>query len=255
MKKIILPIVILAALDSCRKEPIAATAETPSQLLVKITKTADLGGGIISIDYAYDNAGMVIKEGNKTYYRDHKERIVRIVEPGTSTNRADIYVYYKDETSNEVAYTLCSLVDNAGTDSVVYLHDNDGRLIKTVSYFHSKSGTVDSPDTFGEYQVFGYDAEGNLTRWDDYKIQVGFESHCGSYLFNHYDARKNPLYSGDEVRTANITWGGMLNNSANNCTAAGNAARVYDYREDGRPRSCIAKLNGTDDYRLVYEYK
>lgn len=255
MKKVILSLFVLAAFASCKKEQIVSIAETPDQLLVKITKTAELGGGVISIDYAYDNAGMLIKEGDKTYYRDDKERIVRIVEPGTSSNRTGIYVYYKDATSNEVAYTLCNLVDNPGTDSVVYLHDNDGKLVKTISYFHDKSGAVDSPDSFGEYHVFSYDADGNLTHWDDYKIQVGFESHCGSYLFNRYDAGKNPLYSGDEVRAANITWGGMLNNSSNNCTATGNAARVYDYRKDGRPRSCIAKLNGVEDYKLVFEYK
>ncbi|HNP21049.1 MAG TPA: hypothetical protein PKM63_01555 [Panacibacter sp.] len=255
MKKIIFPFAVIAALASCSKEQNLTATETSAQQLVKITKTEAFGGGLISIDYAYDNAGRLLKEGGKTYYRDDKERIIRIVEPGTSTNRTDIYVYYKDPTSREVAYTLCRLGNNAGTDSVVYLHDNDGRLAKTVSYLHSNTGAVDAPVAFQEYQVFSYDVNGNLMHWDDYKIQVGFETHCGSFLFDRYDARKNPLYSGDDVRAASITWGGMLSNSANNCTGTGNTSIVYDYREDGRPRSCIAKLNGKDSYELIFEYK
>ncbi|MEP7318413.1 MAG: hypothetical protein ABI921_06720 [Panacibacter sp.] len=199
---------------------------------------------------------MLIAEGNKSYERDDKQRIIRILEPGTLTNRTDIQVYYKDDNSNEVLYTFCKLVNSLGTDSVVYLHDEDGKLVKTMSYFRDLSdNALSDVANLVQYDLFNYDPDGNLVQWDDYKVRVGFDSNCGSYSFNYYDKKRNPLYTGDEARTTGITWGGMLNNSANNCMSMGSYARIYDYRTDGRPRSCIAKLNGVNNYKLIFEYK
>lgn len=256
MKKFISFLVVLATFISCKKEQTTIQAETSDQQLVKITKTSAYGGGVISINYSYNSAGKLIAEGIKTYERDDQQRITRILEPNTMTNRTDTHVYYKDPTSNEVAYTFCTLKDNIGTDSVVYIHNQKGELIKTISYFRDLiNGKIFDAPVMSEYILFTHDDAGNLMQWDDYKVQLGYENHCGSFSFNYYDKKINPLYTGDEVRASDIIWGGMLNNSANNCTNAGIASKVYEYRADGRPRSCISHGGEADEYELRFEYK
>jgi hypothetical protein len=247
MKKIFFSIITIAILSSCKKENVNTTKETSDQKLIKITKTSVYGGGVISIAYAYNDAGKLIQEGDQVYYRDEQQRIVRI-----PTNTVDIEVHYKDDKSAQVAYTLSKL--NNTTDSVAYLHDNNGNLIRMMNYYYSSSDTTLTPPLV-EYKEFTYDAEGNLLQWDDYKFNGGIKSHCASFSFEYYDKKINPLYTDDEVRIGEITWGGMLNNCTNNCTHAGSSVRVYDYRADGRPRSCVSHGSADNEYKLVFEYK
>jgi hypothetical protein len=248
MKKIFLSFITIAILGSCKKENVNTTPETSDQKLVKITKTSTYGGGVISIAYAYNDAGKLIQEGDQVYYRDEQQRIVRI-----RTNTVDIEVHYKDDKSKEVNYTSRRWLNNS-TDSIVYLHDHNGKLIKMTCYYNDASGAAGMP-ALSEYKEFTYDADGNLLQWDDYKFNGGIKSHCGSFSFEYYDKKINPLCTNDEVRIAEITWGGMLNNCTNNCTHAGSSVRVYDYRADGRPRSCVSHGSADNEYKLVFEYK
>jgi len=257
MKKYALTIMCFIIFVSCKKENTAVQTESSTQLLTSVTKTTDIGGGgTYSIRYTYNDAGKLITEGSKAYYRDEQQRIVRIVDPGTPTSREDIHVYYNNANTGKVAYTLCTLTGGGVTDSVAYLHDDKGRLIKTISYisYFSKSGITDT--TFlSEYDIFNYDTAGNLVRWDNYKNNTGVETHCSQFNFESYTKSPNPLYSGDEVRTMEFSWGGILNNSMNNFSGMGVYKKSYDYRTDGRPRSCTVNQAGVSSFKIIFEYK
>ena len=266
MKRYMLPIVAFCALLSCKKEHTdTQQLENSKQVLTKIIKTADYGGGTLSVDYAYNSAGKLIKEGNKTYERDNQQRIVRILEPGTSTNENDIQVHYNQKNPNLVDYTFCAMTKIDATDSVVYLHDNNGRLIKTMSYTTWFSDRDVPPIAFlSEYETFSYDPKGNLIQVNIYVREYdGRETLSGEYYFINYDKGINPLYTGDEVRAIDFSCGslfisyyGIINNSMNNFTSINNYyTKLYEYRADGRPRSCLVQQNGNNIFRLVYEYK
>jgi hypothetical protein len=256
---------------SCKKESSITQPENSNQLLTKVIRTGEFGGGTFSIDYKYNSAGKLIKEGNKTYERDDQQRIVRILDPGTGSNRGDIQVYYNGYAPNEVAYTFCKMMTGDATDSVVYLHDDHGRLIKTMSYI-SYFANQYIPDTtlFYEFCTFSYNMDGNMAQMDDYKINYdGRVVHCGQYFFANYDRGINPLYTGDEVRMVDFSCGGILNSTRgvlnnsmnnftstiNNFTSTGSYTKLFEYRADGKPRTCLIQENGVNLFRLVYEYK
>jgi hypothetical protein len=134
MKLFILTSVCFVVMLSCKKEnSTTPVVENSNQLLTKIIRTGEFGGGTFSVAYAYNNAGKIIKEGNKTYERDEQQRIVRILSPGASSNRTDIHVYYNKHNPNLVDYTFCVMATGDATDSVVYVHDDNGRLVKTMA--------------------------------------------------------------------------------------------------------------------------
>jgi hypothetical protein len=254
MKKITLVFFCLAFF-ACKKDSVTQT-ETSAQVLTKIIKTADFGGGTYSVDYAFNDAGKIIAEGNIKYMRDDKQRIIQILDKGTPSNREDVRVFYSDANSNKVAYTFCNLTGSNATDSVVYLHDETGRLTKLMHYIHYFEDTY-VPDTtyLYQYDILSYDANGNLLLLDDYKPYLGQIAHCVHMEFDDYNTDNNLLYSDDEVRILQTPCGGFMNSSPNNFVKMGVYMKTYVYRADGRPHSCIVKLNGKDDAKFVFEYK
>jgi hypothetical protein len=241
---------------SCKKEDGAdKQVEDSKQLLKKVVLNSTTGLTYDVVNYQYNSEGRIITEGSKAYVRDEKQRIVRILEPGTRTNRADIQVYYSSPESKKVAYTLCTLVDGSARDSVVYVHDNAGRLEKKLNYFSYLSTDNLPVGTYlAHYDVFAYDENGNLLQLDFYNIHQGKTYHCGQYQFSGYDNKNNPQYADDEARTMEYFGNGVINASKNNFTKNKNITKTYTYRADGRPSSCIVK-SATQNFTLTFEYQ
>lgn len=259
MKKAILIAALIVAFFSCKKEMVTPEkTEDSSQLLTRIILTAASGNNLSYevANYKYNSAGKIIAEGNKTYERDQQQRIIRILEPGTSTNRTDTKVYYSSTHPDQVAYTLCVLSGSSAKDSVVYIHDNAGRLIKTASYFSdAKSNGSTSSPFLSSYNLFHYDENGNIAQIDLYSINNGNVSHCGQYNFRDYYNSINPQYADDEVRILELSCNGILNASRNNFANINSYTKVYDLRTDGRPRTCTVYESGKVDYTLNFEYQ
>ena len=273
MKKTALSAIFLAILVSCKRESIEPTLpETNDQLLTKVIKTTTLGDGH-SYDevanYDYNEVGKVITEGSKSYMRDDKQRIVRILDQTSPINRRDIQVYYSDSDPTKVAYTFCRVSGgDPATDSIVYIHDGYGRLSKTMSYIHSFGGTYVTdtifyyqhtvPDTtfLYQYTLFKYDDKGNVKQLDIYNLNIyGNPVHCKGYRFENYDNMVNPQYADDEVRMMEYSFDGIVNASKNNFTSVGIYSKNYEYRKDGRPRSCAVNQNGTPAFKLTFQYR
>lgn len=260
MKKAALATISFVLLLSCKKEQVAVTQpETGSQLLSKVTRTTHFNGGLTYnevTNFKYNDAGKIIVEGSKTYERDAQQRIIRIYNPQTSTNRTDIKVFYSNPKSNQVAYTLCDIaVAENYRDSVVYEHDASGRLKRLTSYI-SEPAKGDVPDStyLSSYYDITYDASGNVAQFDFYNAYLGTIKHCYHYTFESYDTMTNPQYSDDEVRTLDILCDRVLITSKNNIRSSDGYSYIYTYRADGRPRTGTIKQNGNLVYTLDYAY-
>jgi hypothetical protein len=257
MKKLALCSMFFLVLVSCKKENNPDTQiEDSKQQLKKLVLLSNTGGPSYELaTYQYNSEGRIITEGSKTYVRDDKQRIVRILEPGTPTNRPDIHVYYSSPESNKIAYTLCTF-DSGEKDSVVYVHDNAGRLQKKLSYYsYLSTNNLPGGTYLSHYDVFVYDESGNLIQLDFYNISLGQQvSHCGQYKFFDYDNKNNPQYADDEVRAMEYFCQGAMNASKNNFTRSNDMMKVYTYRADGRPRSCVV-TSGTQKFTLIFEYQ
>ncbi len=246
-----LPVVTI----SCNKS--GGNLETPHNdglILDRVVKTTIYTNVTTSeiIEYRYDVSGKIISEGNKKYIRDVKGRIIKVLLLPNGTNRNDINVFYTDNSSLKVAYTLSDLSGNpSAVDSTVYERDNTGRIIKIASYF-SNDGTTFIKDLF--YKLF-YDEKQNLARIEKYGYSGEAIVYCGGFSYTVYDNKINPAYSDDEVR---MFYGAelFLNTSKNNVIAAnGNYSKSHTYRADGRPLSSKVLDGRTEVCRIDYYYK
>jgi hypothetical protein len=193
---------------------------------------------------------------------------VRILEPNTPTNREQIEVHYNAADPRNVSYTLCRISKgDPATDSVVYIHDDKARLLKTLSYIHYFGGTYVTgenlylhtvPDTtfLAAYTLFSYDQNGNLAQLDGYNInRYGNPVHCSTKGFSNYSQTINPQYSEDEIRLMDNSFDGVINASKNNFINTGIYSKKYEYRADGRPRTCLVYQNGSFAFTLTFVYK
>ena len=230
------------------------THHNDGNILDKIIKTTIYSSAAASesIEYKYDVAGKMISEGDKKYIRDANGRIIKVLLLANATNRTDINVFYTDNTSLKVAYTLSNLSGNpSAVDSTVYDRDNTGRIVKIASYF-SSDGTTFIKDLF--YKLF-YDERQNLARFEKYSYSGEAIIYCGGFSYTVYDDKINPAYSDDEVR---MFYGSelFLNSSKNNVIAAnGNYSKSHTYRADGRPLSSKVFDGGIQVGRIDYYYK
>ena len=256
-----LSIMFVMLMTSCKKDKVAANQqpETGDQLLTRVIRTTILSSDV-SLDqvikYEYNEAGKLISEGNKTYVRDDQQRIVRIFNSNAAEGRPETMVYYSEVDPAQVSYTFSPLDAIGATDSVVYLHTN-GRLTKTMSYIHYSATTTCSEHTSLEkYNTYRYDEQGNLSKANFYSIdpKTGDIIRCGQFYFKDYYKTANPLYTSDEIRTAEMEYNGLINSSKNNFFSVDRYTKDYEYRADGRPRSCMIKYNGTVVYKLTFEY-
>jgi hypothetical protein len=246
---------------SCKKDSVVShrQPETSDQVLTKISRTTYLGAVSHDevINYQYNEAGKIISEGEKTYVRDDLQRIVRILNSSICDGRPDTKVYYNDANPKEVSYTFCQLDAMGATDSVVYVHTS-GRLTKTMSYIHHFAASA-YPEKISleKYNVFQYNNEGNLLKASFYSIDPasGDTVRCGQYFFKDYYNTANPLYSEDEVRRLEVGYEGLINSSKNNFFSIGRYTKEYEYRADGRPRTCMVRYNGNLIFKLTFDYK
>lgn len=244
-------------ITSCHKEPAEmVTPETNDQQLVKVVKTTHFSSFNYDdvIEYRYNDAGKLIREGVTNYYRDNNQRITRILNPPNNTNRMDTYVFYADETSGKVAYTICNYEagGNAYRDSNSYIHNEEGLLVKLMNYTTSDKGIF----YLYHYYELVYDTSKNLAHLKSFTVNNGLVQICGGWFdYAGYDNRINPLYSGDEVRMLeNLLEVG--NSSPNNFTSQNNTySRQFTYRADGRPSSCSIIYNGNEQFTLTFYYK
>ncbi|HRI19913.1 MAG TPA: hypothetical protein PLA68_03125 [Panacibacter sp.] len=258
MKTTVALLSCIVLLCNCRKDPLApaAEAEDSQQKLVKIINTLIINDNLLSsdsINFAYDDAGKIIAEGKLRYYRDDKERVIRITQPLWGVDDYSSYVFYADEQSGKVAYVAYGASILGYTDSVAYFHDSQGRVNKIMDYYF-----FDDRDSFVliNYVLFDYDEKSNLKQITKYALDYDNFILCYRNMYTEYDDQKNPLHSDDEVRLFEYFWG-FANVSANNVrfTAHNNYHEQYDYRADGRPRSCSITQNGKEQYRSNYYYK
>jgi hypothetical protein len=261
MKKALAFVYCAAILISCKKNTDApAPIENANQQLARIIKTTNLSSGpqIQYFDFEYNSAGKIISEGNKSYLRDEKQRIVEVRNKIPNTTVTQHYkVFYSSPESNKVAHTLFTFADTYNSevntvDSIAYVHDNKGNLAKLMYYVYH----------FGEtpglylYEVFEYDNNGNMLALKRFSITKGVVRNCGAYVFSNYDSKVNPLYAADEVRMAEFNIEGAVNLSANNFMNYNTSYdKVYSYRADGRPASCSVLFKNTDAFTLTFEYK
>ena len=255
MKSCLFLACLLAVTISCNKSGgNLETHDADGTVLDKVTKTTIYGSTTASenIEYKYDAAGKMISEGDKKYVRDAKGRIIKVLLLPNGTNRTDINVFYTDNSSLKVAYTITNLSGNpSAVDSTVYERDNIGRIIKIASYF-SEQGRIYFKDVF--YKLF-YDENQNLARFEKYNYSGEAIVYCGGFSYTVYDNKINPAYSEDEVR---MFYGAelFLNSSKNNVIASnGNYSKSHTYRADGRPLSSKVFDGGTEVCRIAYYYK
>ncbi len=90
---------------ACKKDNSTnRTAEDSKQLLKRVVLTSTTGNLSYEVaSFRYNSEGRITAEGTKTYVRDEKQRIVRILDSRTPTSRADIQVYYSTFLSAKVA--------------------------------------------------------------------------------------------------------------------------------------------------------
>ena len=256
MNKILLFSLVLSIL-SCNKNSADTSApDTKNQLLTKIQYTIVFPESGIhyneSVSFEYDASKRLVAEGARHYYRDDKERIIRITDPNTPTNRKDITVHYIDSSSEIVNYTKCvGTAANRFIDSTVYVHDNFGRVVKLLSFFSDEHNAV----FLSQYDDFIYDQKGNLAQWLGYTINFGVAKLCRGGYFTEYDENINPLYTKDEVRILQNFWG-VLNISPNNFKSLNNSdKKIFEYFADGKPRTCSIEKQGNEQAKLTYFYE
>lgn len=243
MKKLILPVILFAGFCSCSKDH--TPPANKGELLSEIVLTQ--GGLTNRVKYEYNEQGKIIQEGDVTYLRDEQQRIKEIIDPNTLTNRKDVFVYYNDALQNKVSYTLSKVATVDAVDSTVYIHDEKGRLQKTVSYFN---GTLDY------YDLYFYDNTDNLITDLHYVMQItGTSLLCSEDDFDNYTTTSNPLYSDDEVRLNKTFWNSLLNTSKNSFTQLGLYVKTFSYREDGKPINCLIHRDGTQDFTISFIYQ
>lgn len=260
MKKSTLFLSCIILLIACQKQSAVSKepAENSGQVLSAIIKKTLFNSNLAyneKILFEYDASGKLIMEGEKHYYRDEQGRIAHISLPPNNTNRREISVHYTDANSNMVAFTFCHFKaagnrgedSLSGYDSIVYVHDG-GRLSKMLEYFSDNGINYTHYFTYN----FTYDESGNIRETSKYKTDG---SACYIYSYDSYDDKINPLYSNDEVRMLETFWN--AGNISPNNLVKGNyiADKVFDYRPDGRPRSCTVKENGVDVTSVTYQYK
>jgi len=218
--------------------------------LDKVVKTTIFNSIEVSetIDYVYDASGKIIAEGANKYTRDVKGRIINIQTPPDGSNRNNIDVYYRNDNSGKIAYTVCRFNTVGAKDSSVYERDNNGRISKIVSHSDER-GTIDY------FFKLSYDINGNLRLLEKYGVDRTVTVYCGGFYYSLYDDRVNPAYSDDEAR---ILVGSdlFLNTAKNNVISSNqNFSRSHTYRADGRPLSCKVFEGGKQVCRLEYYYK
>lgn len=275
MLKLIATLGFIVLLIACHKSTQSPPpeVETAGQKLVKVLKTvmAGNGGGTVPIYkdsalYAYDAAGRVITEGPETYTRDEKGRIVVINGPFYDDDPvgATAHVYYADENSSQVAYKIVTYgIEVNGQhfttyDSLVYVHEA-GRL-KQVTWYESDNN---GPIYIWNHQDYTWDDNGRIAEIRrSIIIPNQPERTSRIFTFKSYDSALNAIPQGDEVRSDFVLWG-TDNICGNNIKteryyahgAVFNVQKAYNYRPDGRPRSCWVTINDITAILYNYYYK
>lgn len=236
---------------SCQREVALITQDplvpdsTNGELLVRYAEVWNNADSLITT-YEYNDEKLVIAENSLSgsgyihYDRNSRGKIVKIETWLTNADTAFTNVFYANEDSGKINYTL-SYATHGGSkilDSSVYIYDN-GKVIKILFYsFEADTAFL------GSYYTWNYDANGNILQLNSYT-----RNDDGSYGFNigydfEYDDKINPFFSHDDVRMVR-SW--YISSSPNNLTKQTNhygeppsheddyIALVYEYDADGKP--------------------
>lgn len=268
MKKVLLPIIFLALIASCKKEDAPASKNILDKVVTKI------GADSVVSTYTYDAQnrlmGEVLSEpaNNATYTtalnRDNNGRVSKVnyTKAGTtSPGSFGVDFFYLGATDPKLRNGKTFFVTSGVTinDSSAYEY-NGSQVTKTNHYW----STTTVPYTLIEYYVYTYDARGNLTSIKYYQTDTPGSTNfklLETYTYV-YDDKVNPIYSKDD---ALIEFNGSQYISPNNVVSGAYTSTsipsdnytfttTYEYRTDGRPTTSTTTGGGVT-LVSTYSYK
>jgi hypothetical protein len=267
MKKVLLPLIFLALIASCKKED----APAPQNLLDKVVTKE--GTDSIVTSYTYDAQNRFVGESandpinNETFTRslsrDNNGRVSKITDAevsSTPSSTATDFVYLSaTETKLRNGKTFFIQSGVTINDSSAYEY-NGAQVTRTNHYW----STTTVPYTLIEYYVYTYDARGNVASVKFYQTDTpGSPDFELLYTVTFtYDDKINPIYSKDDalveyfgnqyVSPNNIT--GLTFTSTTTPSSNFTAAVAYEYRSDGRPTKSTTTVLGSSSVS-TYTYR
>lgn len=258
MKKVLLPIIFLALIASCKKED----APAPQNILDKVTTKE--GTDSIVTSYTYDAQNRFVGESvndpinSETYTRsltrDNNGRITKITDAEVSSTPSSSVIDFAylgaTDTKLRNGKTFFVVSNVNINDSSAYEY-NGAQVARTNHYW----STATFPLTLIEYYVYTYDARGNMTEVKYYQTDAPGSTNFQlvETLTFTYDDKINPIYSKDDalveyfvnqyVSPNNMT--GLTYSSVSNPANNFSATFTYEYRSDGRPTKSTLSIGGS----------
>ncbi|HLO81563.1 MAG TPA: hypothetical protein VK166_11420 [Chitinophagaceae bacterium] len=267
MKKVLLPIIFLALIASCKKNDAPAPKNILDQVVTK------QGTDSVIIKYTYDAANRFVGEvsndpiNNETYTktiaRDNSGRVTKITDvEATSTPYTTVTDFiYLGATDAKLKNGKSSFVQSGVTifDSSAYEYSGT-QATKTSHYWSTSTVAY----TLINYYVYTYDARGNIASVKYYQVGTpGLNDFKLLYTVTYtYDDKINPIlakddalieYIGSQYVCPNNVTGLSYSDAvtpANNFTVA----ITYEYRSDGRPTKSTTTIGGSSSVS-TYTYR
>jgi YD repeat-containing protein len=258
MKKVLLPIIFLALIASCKKED----APAPQNILDKVVTKE--GADSIVTTYTYDAQNRFVGESvndpinsetyNRSITRDNNGRITKITDAEVSSTPSSSIIDFAylgaTDTKLRNGKTVYVVSNVNVNDSSAYEY-NGAQVTKTNHYY----STSNQPYLFIEYYEYTYDARGNMTSVKYYEVDAPGSTNfqLKQTLTFTYDDKINPIYSKDDalveyfinqyVSPNNMT--GLTYSSVSTPSNNFSATFTYEYRSDGRPTKSTLNIGGS----------
>jgi hypothetical protein len=258
MKKILLPLIFLALIASCKKEDAPASKNLLDKIVTKE------GTDSIVTSYSYDASNRFVGESakdpiknetfNRTLTRDNNGRVTKVTDAEVSSTPVSTFTdfVYLGTTDTKLRNGKSSFVQSGVTINDSSAYEYSGTQVTKTNHYWSTSAV---PYTLIEYYDYTYDARGNITSVKFYQVSTpGLNDFKLQYTVTFtYDDKINPILSKDD---ALIEYIGNQYVSPNNITALTyndvrtpsnnfTAAVTYEYRADGRPTKSTSTIAGS----------
>ncbi len=266
MKKVLLPIIFLALIASCKKED----APAPQNILDKVVTKE--GTDSIVISYTYDAQNRFVGEStndpinsetyNRSLTRDNNGRVTKITDAEVSSTPGSTVIdfVYLGATDTKLRNGKTFFIQSGVTINDSSAYEYNGAQVTRTNHYWSVATDI----YFIEYYVYTYDARGNMTKVEFYQTDTpGLLNFTLQYSVTFtYDDKINPIYSKDDalveyfgnqyVSPNNIT--GLTFTSPVSPSSNFTAAIAYEYRADGRPTKSTTTVLGSSSVS-TYTYR